>query len=296
MAYEFNLAPKEFSEQGAEFKRRYQTLDDLPADDYIMMPKYDGCLAIVRASEDQLCGVETRAGLRVHSMPYVVAEAKRAMPGYVIFGEAYIHGEPFSKISGKFRSRDLFRGLCLMAFDAVPLSDWQRQRCDIPYAERLRRLHRALTETECPSIFPARVYPVRAPRAFADDLVKMGGHDGAILARKDAPWHTGPSKDGEFIKVKPVKSLDLKVVGIFPGKGKYAGKGNYAGMAGGITVEYRGVLTDVGTGFSDYERHQLWQGGLWGDIAEIEFMELTKDGKLRQPVFKGFRYDKMQAD
>lgn len=34
MAYEFNLAPKEFSEHGAAFRRRYKTIDDLPADDY----------------------------------------------------------------------------------------------------------------------------------------------------------------------------------------------------------------------------------------------------------------------
>ena len=290
MAYEFNLAPKEFSEQGAEFKRLYGTLDDLPADDYIMMPKYDGCLAIVRASEDGLSRVMSRTGEAVPSMARVLNEAKRAMPGYVIFGEAYIHGEPFSKISGVFRRKSYQPGLCLMAFDAVPLSDWERGYCNKPYIARLRDLQAALVTTPCPNIFPARTYDLRAPRAFANDLVEMGGHDGAILARKDAPWHTGPSKDGELIKVKPVKSLDLKVVGCFPGKGKHAGR------AGGIAVEYRGVTTYVGTGFSDEERDQIWNYHLYGDIAEIEFMELTKDGKLRQPVFKGFRYDKMQAD
>ncbi len=47
MAYEYNLAPKSLSEQCAAFKKKYPTLDDLPADEYIMMPKYDGCLAII---------------------------------------------------------------------------------------------------------------------------------------------------------------------------------------------------------------------------------------------------------
>ena len=42
MAYEFNLAPKALAEQCAAFKRAHPTLDDLPFDDYVMMPKYDG--------------------------------------------------------------------------------------------------------------------------------------------------------------------------------------------------------------------------------------------------------------
>ena len=47
MAYEYNLAPKALSEQCAAFKKQYPTLDDLPSGEYIMMPKYDGCLAII---------------------------------------------------------------------------------------------------------------------------------------------------------------------------------------------------------------------------------------------------------
>ncbi|WP_258305008.1 hypothetical protein, partial [Escherichia coli] len=83
---------------------------------------------------------------------------------------------------------------------------------------------------------------------FANALVKTGDYDGAILRRADAPWHVGATKNGEAIKVKPVQSLDLRAVDWFYGNGKHAGR------AGGIVVEYRGVQTQVGTGFSDAER------------------------------------------
>ena len=67
--------------------------------------------------------------------------------------------------------------------------------------------------------------------------------------------------------------------------------------AGGITVLYRGVQTDVGTGFTDREREEIAAAGQAPcAIAEVEFMELTSDGKLREPRFKGWRYDKDMAD
>ena len=61
-------------------------------------------------------------------------------------------------------------------------------------------------------------------------------------------------------------------------------------------VEYRGVQTQVGTGFSDAERETIASQGTRNQIAEVEFMELTADGKLREPRFKGWRYDKEQPD
>ena len=81
MAYDYNLAPKALSEQCAAFKKKYPTLDDLPADDYVMMAKYDGCLAIITPD-----GVITRTGeaitvrdgliWRIHEYATLVREAR----------------------------------------------------------------------------------------------------------------------------------------------------------------------------------------------------------------------------
>ena len=84
--------------------------------------------------------------------------------------------------------------------------------------------------------------------------------------------------------------MDLRSVGWFAGRGKHEGRG------GGIFVEYRGVKTQVGTGFTDKEREAIATGCHDGAIAEVEFMELTADGKLREPRFKGWRHDKTEPD
>jgi len=288
MAYDFNLAPKALSEQCAAFKKKYPTLDDLPAAEYIMMPKYDGCLAIVVA--DRPGSVVTRTGEPITSLPHVLAQAHALLPGYVIFGEAYKWGTPFKDISGAFRRHAPQSDLFIMAFDAVPVDDWWAGVCNEPYKARLARLQAAWQATPQFAIIVAPASDAGGSQGFANALVTQGGYDGAILRRADAPWTAGASKNGEAIKVKPVQSLDLRAVDWFYGKGKHAGR------AGGIVVEYRGVQTQVGTGFSDAERETIASQGIRNQIAEVEFLELTADGKLREPRFKGWRYDKSEPD
>jgi len=290
MAYDYNLAPKALSEQCAAFKKKYPTLDDLPADEYIMMAKYDGCLAIINTDAPVPLAVLTRTGETVHSMWHVAEQAKKLMPGYVIFGEAYKYATPFKDISGKFRRHAQQPDLNVVAFDAVPVADWRAGKCDESYKARLARLREAWHASPVPAIIVAPASDAGASQGFANALVAQGGYDGAILRRADAPWTVGASKNGEAIKVKPVQSLDLRAVDWFSGKGKHANR------AGGIVVEYRGVQTQVGTGFSDAERETIASQGTRNQIAEVEFMELTADGKLREPRFKGWRYDKTEPD
>lgn len=286
MAYDYNLAPKALSEQCAAFKKKYPTLDDLPADDYVMMAKYDGCLAIITPD-----GVITRTGEAITSIPQCLEAAAKLLPDHVIFGEVYKYDTPFKEISGAFRRHKPQSGLFVMVFDAVPFADWKAGKCDKPYIERYTALKDAWLRTPTASLIVAPALDLVAPQGFANAMVRQGGYDGAIIRRKDAPWTTGASKNGEAIKVKPAKSLDLEVHGWYRGKGKHAGR------AGGITVLYKGVQTDVGTGFSDRERQEIADAGQAPcGVAEVEFMELTADGKLREPRFKGWRYDKEQPD
>lgn len=288
MPYEFNLAPKALDEQCAAFKKAYPTLDDLPDSEYILMPKYDGCLAIIVC--DGTGRVMTRTGEVVQSLPHAERDASHIMPGYVIFGEAYKWDTPFKDISGKFRRHAPQADLFVVAFDAVPVEEWRAGECNEPYKARLARLRAAWDATPCPNLIVAPASDAVGSQGFANALVKTGGYDGAILRRADAPWHVGASKNGEAIKVKPVQSLDLRAVDWFYGNGKHAGR------AGGIVVEYRGVQTQVGTGFSDAERETIASQGTRNQIAEVEFMELTADGKLREPRFKGWRFDKTHPD
>lgn len=101
------------------------------------------------------------------------------------------------------------------------------------------------------------------------ELVVMNGYEGLILRQGDV-----------WLKVKPVETFDVEVVGTQAGTGKYTGK-----MGALLTP-----LGKVGTGFKDHER----EPGIFsiGDIIEVSCMSLTPDGKFRHPRFVRHRVDK----
>ena len=293
MAY-INQAPREFAKQSAAFKKAHPSLDALSASAYTMQPKYDGCHLIVHLPVDGTPRAFSRTGEPVRSVDHIIAQMVRVFgTGWTIFGEAYTFGLSFPEISGNFRQHKPAENLCFVAFDAVRASAFEMELYyPVPYRERLGALRAAVDAAGAlaPDIIVTPDLPLANPTGFAATLKKQGGYDGAIVRRSVAGWKAGDSKNGEVIKVKPVESLDLRVRGWFLGKGKHANR------AGGIYVEYDGVQTAVGTGFTDDERSIIAQGTRDGAIAEVEFMGFTEDGALREPRFKSWRYDKLKAD
>lgn len=130
------------------------------------------------------------------------------------------------------------------------------------------------------------------------------GYEGTMVKPLDSYYHNGRNKDWK--KIKPFYTTDLKIVSMSEGKGKAAG------MMGRIVVEGRiedrealqegqdpceafmHVRCEVGTGFTDELRKELWnnQDKYIGQMVEIQYQEVTKDNSLRFPSFKRFRSDR----
>ena len=68
----------------------------------------------------------------------------------------------------------------------------------------------------------------------------------------------------------------------------------YEGMLGAFVVDYYGVSVDVGSGFTDDQRKEFWgnRNSLIDTMIEISYIERTKDGSLRHPVFERLRPDR----
>lgn len=87
------------------------------------------------------------------------------------------------------------------------------------------------------------------------------------------------------IKIKVQETWDTEVTGILLGKGKYDS------MVGALVTS----LGNVGSGLTDHQRYIDWKNptaGWVGKMIEIKGMGLTKDGKIRHPVFVRLREDK----
>ena len=127
------------------------------------------------------------------------------------------------------------------------------------------------------------------------DQMLEAGNEGIILKSLDSPFESKRSK--HQIKFKAEKSIELRVMGMLEGTGKYKGK------MGSLLLESDDgkISVNVGTGFSDSDRDWFWhyfEEEVSGGIVEIIYNTPIQDKNrpdvysLFLPVFKALRNDK----
>ena len=91
-----------------------------------------------------------------------------------------------------------------------------------------------------------------------------------------------------WLKVVPKMQADVRITGFKEGTGRLEG------TLGSIQTKHG----SVGSGFDDTLRETIWANRTYliGKIIQVEYREVTEDGKLRFPAFVRFRYDKDEED
>lgn len=287
-----NQAPKDFAQQSAAFRTVFSsTADLLDTGRYMIQPKYDGVHVMIHTEGEGYA--RTRTGEAVLSVPHLIKEAIQSFgPGFVVFCEAYMHDQEHAAINGAVRRKSPQPDLIGIVYDVVPQAGFDCGFDPNPYAERLSYIDLALCDALALETveFTSELPEGSTVMQFAEDTVASGTFDGIILRDLDAPWKRGAAKEGEVIKVKPTLSLDLLVTG-------HKVEHKPTKLGGYITVTYKGVETNVGSGLTQVNLQALMRCvKVAGRIAEVECMGITPGGKLREPRFKSFRYDTKQEE
>lgn len=277
-------------------------VDDLSTK-YAAQYKYDGCNAVLDLRRPGV--ILSRTGEEYVGMAAQGFDAQAAYgDGFVLLGEAWHPDLPFNEISGKFRRREQ-NDLQLRVFDCLTTREWDQGYSDLGWSDRnLRFLERYMAGPHGAAdkaIIPARTFnpgTYGPAQQFANALVERSGkdgwghYDGLILRDPNGTWVKGASgTTGEIIKVKRVLSFDLRVIGVQPGQGKLEG------MAGALLVSFHGKTLSVNGG--TFAERKVWlddPGSIIGRIIEVEAMDYSSDGLLREPRNKGIRFDKLKAD
>lgn len=175
-------------------------------------------------------------------------------------------------------------------WDAVPTRVWREGGASAALVARKRDLHAALTRLQSPGRAAGLHYVDHVAvageahlRAIEAAEYARGG-EGVVVKDATAQHHPGRSRYWQRLKRK--LSLDLVVIG-------YSESKSDPGTLGAIIVDHDGVGVRVHAGFTDRERIVLWHypDCVVGRIAEIEAMEATELGSLRQPRFLNWRDD-----
>jgi DNA ligase-1 len=121
-------------------------------------------------------------------------------------------------------------------------------------------------------------------KAMLSNMAK--GYEGAMVKRLSAGYNHGRTDD--VLKVKSFKDVDGRVLSVHEGKGRNKGRLGY------LKFEHDGVVTEVGSGFTDKEREEVWadQDSYLNRIVEVQYQNKTRTGSLRFPVFVRFRADR----
>lgn len=115
-----------------------------------------------------------------------------------------------------------------------------------------------------------------------------------VMLNKNAPYVC--KRTTNLIKVKSFKEIDLEVVAVEEGEGKNAG------TLGALVVGYKGNKVNVGSGYTDAQRKEIWENkeDVIGRIVTVKYKDISKDKdtgleSLQFPVFVTMREDKKEA-
>tara|TARA_R110001592_G_scaffold178141_1_gene418795 strand:- start:7735 stop:8718 length:984 start_codon:yes stop_codon:yes gene_type:complete len=203
-------------------------------------------------------------------------------PAFALDGELWLGRAQFDRLSGIVRKQE--------ALD----QEWQKvsyQVFDLPESDddfnaRLSQLTSYFENGHFPpwlKLIPQ--YKVNNEQALLLKLkaIEAIKGEGLMLHKGRSFYHGG--RDDDLLKLKTYQDAEARVVGHLPGKGKYEN------ALGALLVEavnhvQKGKSFKVGTGFSDFERHNPPD---IGSIITYKYFGLTSNGLPRFASFMRIR-------
>lgn len=260
---------------------------------WVAEPKLDGVRAIIGMHNGLSWSAMSRGGNELFNCEKVI-EALKSTAGT---DEWLFDGELLAQtfhhtVSTVHSGMDTGQTLRFHVFDVLNRETFPVD--DTPWNIRHQRLESIAKKWQEGGLLvevPSSPYLVLGPINGVSPLLRKAiedGYEGLVLKRVIGGYKAARTRD--WLKYKIRETHDYTVVDAVEGTGKYNG------MLGALVIDVDGVQVQVGSGFTDEERHDMWwsfdTAPIKGKVVEVTFQEKTPDGSLRFPVFIRMRPDK----
>lgn len=301
-----------------------ESSDPFDSVDYNFEPKWDGmrCIAYVRNHTVELqnrnLAIVTKSYPELQAISNHIKSKAAVLDGEIVVLEKGLPS--FELLQNRFGIGDQFQVRMLskkipttyIVFDLLHLNG--RDLIDRPLSDRRERLARIIGDA--PHILLSH-YVSEKGKAYFRKALELG-FEGAMAKKANSTYQIGV-RSRDWLKVKQVNSIDAVIAGYT------RGTGNRSGTFGALVLaaydrENRLIhLGNVGTGFTDANLEKMMKilkpletkkKTVPGEVkapapirwvkpklvAEVGYMKMTKDRKLRFPRFIRIRLDGNPSD
>ncbi|MBN8229239.1 DNA ligase D [Corallococcus macrosporus] len=291
---------------------RLAVSDEVHDETHAYEVKYDGFRAVCAVTNGKIA-FQSRRGNDLSGRFARLAASLRQLPAHdvVVDGEIVALDEKGRSRFQLLQHTEEGTEQRFVVFDLLWL-DGEDLR-ELPYEQRRARLEKLMASVELPLQLSDKL-DLNLSRALLE--ARRKGWEGIIAKRKDSPY-TG-TRSGDWLKLKVVAGQEVVILGYLPIKNERA-----KSEIGALRVGVRGKdgfhdVGKVGTGYTSADRRELrWlldatrvkkpsavdapanTDTVWVKpkyVAQVNFTEWTKDGRLRHPVFQGLRSDKVPKE
>lgn len=273
-----------------QLANKYDMKKDYNVDSWFATPKLDGLRGIMRDST-----FLSRNGKYIYGFEDIEIELKFLQQrfGINLFdGELYSKNIPFQKIQSivmRQKSFDLKNKIKYYVF-AIDFIERKFKNTEMMYrfmhdiGNKFELNHVVFVSANKIKNKPKEIYQ------FTRDYINFG-YEGSMLRHPEKYISSG--RDDYLLKNKLMREVDLEIIEVVEGEKKNEGKMGALLCTG--YVEGERVMTEVGSGFSDEEREEIFKNknNYKGKFITVKYQNLTDNRKsLRFPVKIAFKKDR----
>ena len=228
----------------------------------IATKKLDGNRCVVFVRNDGVT-LYTREGHIMEGFIEIEEAFSTFKSGFVYDGEILATNEEelnskdlFQKTNKIVKKKGIKTGVEFHAFDIVPIDKFENGGWEVTCEQRKEGLAMIISKMNHPLIkYVKPLYIGEFDKNIIDTLAsdaKDNEEEGIMVQLADAPYEC--KRTFSILKVKSFESADIRCIDVYEGK-----TGKNIGRLGGLVLDFKGYLVNVGGGFSDEQRIAIWE-------------------------------------